>query len=222
MCKSGNLLDAIIPKWPIARLLLVYTCKLNWLCVHLYGKLILWTLTGNWLSLVGCSSYDGNSRLELKVWTHWFYKVCTQCAIYQQLVSIKSKFNLSSSQEPSKCLLKKRSWRFTIARYTHLIRRGSLTITNGLLQLDTHQDTSSKVMDPFDAPHIWNTLRCTQASGHVMLELNTKDNVVSRKSYHILFSSYPLLSGHQPARRRYTILRQKGTKPENIWWKWLR
>ena len=29
----------------------------------------------------------------------------TKFAIYQQLVSIKIQFNLSSSQEPSKCLL---------------------------------------------------------------------------------------------------------------------
>ena len=33
------------------------------------------------------------------------HKVCTNFAVHQQLVSIKIKFKLSSSQEPSKCLL---------------------------------------------------------------------------------------------------------------------
>ena len=36
----------------------------------------------------------------------WLHKVCTNFAIHQQLVSIKIKFKLSSSQEPSQCLLK--------------------------------------------------------------------------------------------------------------------
>ena len=35
----------------------------------------------------------------------WLHKVCTNFAIHQQLVSIKIKFKLSSSQEPSQCLL---------------------------------------------------------------------------------------------------------------------
>ena len=34
----------------------------------------------------------------------WLHKVCTNFAIHQQLVSIKIKFKLSSSQEPSQCL----------------------------------------------------------------------------------------------------------------------
>ena len=35
---------------------------------------------------------------------HWLKRVCTKFAIYLQFVSIKIKFKLSSSQEPSKCL----------------------------------------------------------------------------------------------------------------------
>ena len=41
---------------------------------------------------------------------------------------------------------------------TNLIRRGSLTITNGLLQLYTEQDTRAEVVDPLNAGNIWNKL----------------------------------------------------------------
>ena len=57
------------------------------------------TCTVNWFSFVDCSSYESNSRSQ-SLNTDF----TTQLAIYQQLTSIKSKFNLSSSQEPSKRL----------------------------------------------------------------------------------------------------------------------
>ena len=119
-------------------LLASYTCTVNWFCVHLYGKLvmytlvvlctvvqklILWYLYSKLAFLVMKATLEVQKAVFLSVcvyvgthfaqswhsdWTKfacWLHKVCTNFAIHQQLVSIKIKFKLSSSQEPSQCLL---------------------------------------------------------------------------------------------------------------------
>ena len=126
----------------------MYTCTVNWFCVHLYGKLvffvhlhgklvmytlvvlctvvqklILWYLYSKLAFLAMKATLEVQKAVFLSVCvyvgTHfaqswhtdctkfacWLHKVCTNFAIHQQLVSIKIKFKLSSSQEPSKCLL---------------------------------------------------------------------------------------------------------------------
>ena len=59
----------------------------------------------------------------------WLHKVCTNFAIHQQLVSIKIKFKLSSSQEPSQCLFFKKD--FYILRAQTLIPKSQLYMIRG-------------------------------------------------------------------------------------------
>ena len=109
----------------------MYTCIVNWFCVNLYSELVLcklvqyigfvYTCTVSWLCIHYvwfCAQLYRNWFCDF-VGTHFaqswhsdwtkfaclLHKVCTNFAIHQQLVSIKIKFKLSSSQESSQCLL---------------------------------------------------------------------------------------------------------------------
>ena len=102
----------------------------KWFCVHLYSKLVLCKLVQYIGFVYTCTVsllciylwfcvqlYESNSRsakgsvlsVYVYVGTHFvqsWHSDCTkQLAIYQQLVSIKIKFNQSSSQESFKCFL---------------------------------------------------------------------------------------------------------------------
>ena len=52
----------------------------------------------------------GGAPLHCSKFARWLHKVCTNFAIHQQLDSIKIKFKLSSSQEPSQCLFVENLW----------------------------------------------------------------------------------------------------------------
>ena len=120
----------------------MYTCTVNWFCVHLYGKLVMYTLVILctvvpklilWYLYSKLVFLAMKATLEVRsakgsvfvcvctcVGTHfaqswqsdctklacWLHKVYTNFAIHEQLVKIRIIFKLSSSQDPSKCLLK--------------------------------------------------------------------------------------------------------------------
>ena len=90
----------------------MYTCTENWLCVHLYSKMVLSTLVQLTCFVYTCTESDVvilavlaiKAALEVQK-AVFLHNVGTLIVQNLHVASIKIKFKLSSSQEPSKCLL---------------------------------------------------------------------------------------------------------------------
>ena len=83
---------------------------MSWLFIHLYSKLGVLAMKATLEVQKAVSMYYVGTHFAQSWYTDctkfacWLHKVWTNFAIHQQLVSIKIKFKLSSSQEPSQCL----------------------------------------------------------------------------------------------------------------------